>query len=109
MPLSSFLRQIAGSIDPTIRDARDIYDRVKAGIPLASQTLPAKLDPFGRPVEHRGSTGLSAFSPISTTPAKPLSDVDAELYRLGIAPGYVGRTLTVANQKVQLTPAEQRQ
>lgn len=52
IPFSAALRQL--NPDPHIRDARDIADKVLATIPGFSESLPARRDAWGDPVQRVG-------------------------------------------------------
>lgn len=88
VPLSGLSRNVAQTVDPTVRDVADpsvmgqIGKGVQSIVPGASQGLPARLDRFGRAVERTG--GASAgISPI--TISRPTNDpVVTGLESLGI-------------------------
>jgi hypothetical protein len=103
VPMSGLNRNIANSLDPVIRDPQSIYERIKTGLPIMSEQVPAKLDVFGREQKMEGGEGLLAFSPTRLPEDKPRSDVDAELARLEIFPGKTGDSVTVKNHKATLT------
>jgi len=103
VPMSGLQRNIANSLDSTIRDPQSIYERIKTGLPIASETVPPKLDVFGREQKMEGGEGLLAFSPTRVPEDKPRSDVDAELARLEIYPGKTGDSVTIKNHKATLT------
>jgi GGDEF domain-containing protein len=108
VPLSSFLRQIEHSIDNKVRDTSDIYDRIKANIPLIAETLPVKPDRFGRDTERRGDTGIGAFNPVAGSEASPNTAVDAEVNRLGVDVSKVSSNVKVGQQKFKLTDDQER-
>jgi hypothetical protein len=103
VPFSGLQRNIANSIDPEIKDAQGIYERILSGIPIASRTIPPKLDALGRPQTMEGGSGLLAFMPSRLPEDKPKSAVDAELNRLEIFPGKASGSLTLGNKKIALT------
>jgi GGDEF domain-containing protein len=109
IPLSSLLRQVEHSIDPKVRDAQDIYDRVKSGIPILANSLPVKQDRFGRDVERTGDVSAGAFVPENASTASPRSAIDTEIDRLGIPIGHVTKDLKVDGQKSELNPDQKRE
>lgn len=87
VPFSGLQRNIAQTIDPVVRDASSdttlgsVGTNIRAIVPGASTTLPAKLDAFGGQVTRNRVEG---FSPISLT--GPTTDpLVRELARLGMA------------------------
>lgn len=113
IPASSLLRTTAQSIDPAVREPEGVYERIKAGLPLLSQTLPQRVDVLGRGETYRGSEGAKAFLPSPIPEAEPLSEVDAELGRLqekGLREiGAPGQFITVQNTKIPLSRAQQNE
>jgi hypothetical protein len=82
-PLSSFQRNLAQDIDPTVRDARTLLDNFKAMTPGWSETLPARRDTFGRPiVRPAGSAGLLAAFPLSRLTDDPLDLEESRLAKV---------------------------
>ncbi len=103
VPFSGLTRNVANSIDPTIRDPQSIYEESATGIPIVSKQVPAKLDVFGREQKMEGGEGILAFSPSRLPKDEPRSAVDAELNRLEVYPGKSSGSLTIANLKAELT------
>lgn len=62
--------QLARTVDPTLREAEDVLDAVKARVPGLSKTLPAKRDAWGKPVTGEGGVGPDIFSPVWVSTAK---------------------------------------
>lgn len=101
IPAASMLRQIAYAIDPNVReisglDEKDwIKNRVRAGLPVASQKLPAKLDVLGNEKIRYANADtdlerwLNAMLNPASTVSEDLSDnpVVQELARLARATG----------------------
>lgn len=52
VPYSAAMRQL--NPDPLLHDARSMTDKVLATIPVLSDTVPLKYDPFGQPVQRPG-------------------------------------------------------
>jgi hypothetical protein len=90
---------IAGAIDPDLRDARSILDKIKSRIPaigplapMSSKSLPPRRDIFGE-VQKKTGTGISRLiSPIEMSPAKD-SALEKELSRLKIFPSMPDRKI----------------
>jgi N12 class adenine-specific DNA methylase len=110
IPGSSLLRTTAGALDPAYRDPQGVYERIKAGLPLLSKTLPQRHDVLGRGETHRGAEGWKAFLPSAIPKAEPLSSVDAELGRLSDKGmrniGVPGNFITIQNEKIPLSRKE---
>lgn len=62
--------QIARTVDPTLREAEDVLDAVKARVPGLSKSLPAKRDVWGKPITGEGGVGPDIFSPVWISTAK---------------------------------------
>jgi N12 class adenine-specific DNA methylase len=111
VPFSGFLRTWAEALDPKIRQPEGIYERVKAGLPVVSKSVPARVDAMGRETERTGGTGAAAFLPAPIPEDKPQTSVDAELARLhemGLRnPGFVSRSVTIDNTRIPLGRKEQ--
>jgi hypothetical protein len=63
----TLVAQSAQVIDPFMRDAQGIMDRVKSRIPGVSRSLPPRRDVLGNPIDAANSGGLDAFSPVFTS------------------------------------------
>jgi hypothetical protein len=87
IPFSSLLGQTASFFDPNMREVKGFIDAVKNRIPGARETLPAKLDVFGRPRENPGFMTIRRSTTAITDP------IDMELNSLDIHPGRVQQTL----------------
>jgi hypothetical protein len=108
VPFSGLDRQITNATDNTVRATDSVPDRIKSALPFFSKSLPARPDVFGRTEKKRGAEGALAFLPGRVPEDKPVSPVDAELNRLGIFPGQVGKSFSLGNQHATLTPEQQR-
>jgi hypothetical protein len=75
----SLLNDAASLMDDTKRQADGVGDSIKARIPGLRNTLPAKTDPFGQPVEQQANF---AFDPFQTRADKTSDPVLAEIARL---------------------------
>lgn len=105
VPASSLLGGAARAIDPTMREAEGVVERVQSGIPGLSQQLPARLDAFGNEVRRDQSGAETLLNPIARTAAK-YDPVDEELRRLisetgdAVGPSIIGRTAKIAGQEL---------
>jgi hypothetical protein len=112
VPMESALRTANDAFDPTIRNPKDVYERIAAGLPILSKDVQAKLDALGRPSTKEGSSGFGALVPGGMAKAEPKSSVDAELDRLhdlGLKNiGFVGKSMTIDSYKVPLTDDERQ-
>lgn len=80
--LPSFVGHIARTVDPKVRSAKTIVDRIKSQIPFVSTSLPVKVNVLGADIE-RANKGLNFFfNPIQSEIAeidpitKHLMDID---------------------------------
>lgn len=77
---------VARAIDPEIKNARTILDTVMARIPVVSESVEARLTPWGEPIT-RGGTPLARFlSPVQVSEEKG-HPIDKELVRLKLNVG----------------------
>lgn len=107
VPFSAGLRVGAHTQDPSMRDARGVYQRILSGIPFAQESLPLRYDPMGRPDVARGNAGpLNAVLPSPVSSTAPVGAADAEAARLGEYPAPTERTVIIGNRRVQLTPQQ---
>ena len=87
-----------------------MYERILSGLPVVSKSIPPKLDALGRPSTKEGSSGFASLFPGGFADARPRGSVDKELDRLsdlGLRNiGFVGKTVTVDDVKINLTRDE---
>jgi len=95
---------ITRAIDPEIREVRGILDTVKSRIPGLSETLPAKINVWGEPIERPGSPALRFLSPIQVSELKG-DPIDIELLNLKINLGMPSKKV----KNIELEPNEYRQ
>ncbi len=107
VPFSGLQRKLVGVTDPNIRDAKTVTERLAAGIPGASNKLPARVDVFGRDTK-REPTGPAALWPYSGTKADK-DPVIQECNRLGLAPSEVGAAAKIGNKETRLSNSERRE
>jgi hypothetical protein len=83
VPLSSFSAAIERQVDPTLRSAQGVVERIKSRTAGYSADLPPTLNLFGEPVVLEGGIGPDIMSPIYTSTIKkdPVTD---ELSRINI-------------------------
>lgn len=96
VPLAGLTRSVAQAVDPRVLDARTMGDRLKAQIPVASLSVPSKVDVWGEdavPASGRLRGVVATGTPLdfSTESDNPL---DKELSRLGMPLGFVGKTVS---------------
>jgi len=118
---SALLRRTAYALDPEVKDLagqsedtgswawliEGTYNRIRSGLPIVSKGVPPRLNVFGRPSVRQGSKGWKAWIPerITTGTKDP---VYLEAARVGIRPGFAGRSLRIGNEVVSLSPGQQR-
>ena len=78
--------------DPLLRDARSILDNFKSRIPGLRETLPPRLDPFGREIRNQGALGPDIASRIYRSTERSDKVVD-EMLRLKVTPGRPRRVM----------------
>jgi hypothetical protein len=83
---------IARSIDSTTRDIQGPVDTITSRIPIASETLPAKLTVWGEPVMRPGSPVGRFISPLQISQEKG-SPIEKELLKLDLDIGYPSRKI----------------
>lgn len=76
--------QVARTIDPTLREAEDIFEAIKARIPSASKTLAERRDVWGNPVVGEGGVGPDIFSPVWASTAKN-DPINKALLKAGVS------------------------
>lgn len=112
IPGSSLLRTTARSLDPMVRDPQNLYDRIRAGLPVLSKQVPAKIDALGREQRYEGEEGVKAFLPSPVSTQTPKSKIDAELSRLqdlGMSPiGKPQSFVTYDKHRFDMTQQELR-
>jgi endonuclease YncB( thermonuclease family) len=63
----TIVAQGARTLDPLQRDAKGFTQTFQSRIPLLSQSLPPRLDAWGRPVRNEGAIGPDTISPYRAT------------------------------------------
>jgi hypothetical protein len=91
VPFSGLQKNIVQQSD-VYRDARSVSDKIIAGIPGLSKTLPPQRDIFGRTMEQ-GITGKASHDA-----------VDLELSRLGVEPGPLREKISIKPLEFDLSP-----
>lgn len=86
VPFSGATRQATGFTDDKLRAPEGFTETIKSQIPGLSESLPARLDAFGREIDR------STPSPLIVS-QESQSAVDAELERVGVEVGFVGKTI----------------
>jgi hypothetical protein len=86
VPYASAVNQLDQWQDPYAREAHGLMQSIMARIPVLSQTLPQRLDIWGKPVPTRGW-----MHDVST--ASQDDPVDVALYKLGYFPAYASKKI----------------
>lgn len=114
----AILRQSAQSTDDVIRETKGkdvtetMVNKIKSQIPVVSKTLEPKIQPTGTEAKRIG--GITPFiDPFKTTEYKPtgytdklqaIKKVSGETKQFSTS--YAPKTITIRNEKVELTPQE---
>ena len=105
IPVPSILGQVARGLDPQVRQTNGILQRLQAKIPIASQSLPPKIDQFGQPITRTGGFFGQVLNPATASRATD-DAVTQELERLHVFPGMPSRTATVNGAHIRKTPEQ---
>jgi endonuclease YncB( thermonuclease family) len=92
--------QVARTVDPTLRDAQDILDAVKARTPGLSKSVVPRRDAWGQPMTSEGGVGPNIVSPIWTSTRKNDPGNNA-LLAAGIHVGQPDKTIAGAKLSPQ--------
>jgi hypothetical protein len=76
--------------DPYLRDAQSVIDSVKARIPGLAETLPLRVDAWGRPIKREGAPAERFISPFYHK-TEDITILDRELKRLKLFIGQPSR------------------
>ncbi len=98
VPASSLTRTLAQGADVVIREPSSFVEKIKAGIPILSETVPPRLNVFGEAIERQ----TPFWSPIAISKEQE-SALNTELNRVKANIGFVGETIN----GVKLTDAQQ--
>lgn len=101
VPFSVGMGQIARATDPDLRNAQTLLDAIKVKIPGLSQTVHARYDIWGQPMEQQGSLGPDALSALAVSRVSH-DPVNLEMDRLGYAPAAPEKKI----RGVQLAPEQ---
>lgn len=101
VPYSVGMSQWAKAIDPYSRKSRTIMDSMIAKVPYLSESLPARIDVWGEPIQSRNVAGIPGMSAIWTSVVNT-DPIERELWRLKYYPGPVPKTI----RNVELTPEQ---
>jgi hypothetical protein len=107
LPFSGFLRSVKNIEDTTFRQPDNIYERIKAGLPWASETVPSRLNALGE--EQKGSrlNGILGFGLRDTK--VPNLDIEKEMARLEVSPAVPSQRLSLSSHQYDLTRDQQRE
>lgn len=92
---------VARGMDPTLRRAETILEKVRSRIPGHSKKGLPRLDLWGEPIRYGGGPMAQVFSPIYVS-KKSASAIDHEMVRLEMTVGMPSKKI----KGVKLTPAE---
>jgi len=68
VPLSSAVRSVNRTMDPTVRAPRTIAEQVKSGIPGLAQDVPERIDSAGETIETKGGPISRFINPVYASP-----------------------------------------
>lgn len=92
---------VTRGMDPTLRRAETIFEKVRSRIPGYSKKGLPRLDLWGEAIRYGGGPMAQVFSPIYVS-KKSASPIDHEMIRLEMTVGMPGKKI----KGVKLTPAE---
>jgi hypothetical protein len=92
---------VARSKDDKMRDTSSVTNAIKARIPGVSETIPAKLNVWGEPIERPGTAVSRFVSPVSISQEKG-SKLEKELVKLKLDIGMPSKSIS----GVKLQPEE---
>lgn len=97
----------AAERDPYAREANTLVDAIKYRVPGLRESLPVRIDQFGRPMQDTNYAG-GAASFLNPLPSSTETDnpVRQEAARLGWAPSKPGDKFTIAKREVQMSPQQ---
>jgi hypothetical protein len=101
VPFSGALGTIERTIDPTMREAANVVDAIRARVPGFSDDLPPRRNLWGEPIVLQGGLGPDIASPIYTS-TETSSAVDAEIVANRVPIQMPSRVIG----DVELTPQE---
>ena len=103
----SLVNQASRVTDPYFRDAQNILDAIKARVPVLSESVPARLNVWGEPIERGDSIGPDIASPFYAK--KRTGDpVKREMARLQAPVALPQRSIMADGVRVQLSPEQYR-
>lgn len=103
MAAPNIVRDVERIQDPNLREAANVIDRVKARWPGASESLPEKVDLWGRPIMQTSDGGpvYDAFVPIPIR-SQDQAPIDKELLRLQADVGMPSKQISIEGIDVGL-------
>jgi hypothetical protein len=103
----TIVSDIASAMDPSQREAKGIVGAVEARIPGARETLPARLDAFGREVPNQNHGASAFFNALNVSDAND-DPLVGELVRLKVSLPQPGKTVRVGKEAHERTDEERR-
>ena len=106
VPLSGLMRNVTQAVDPVIRRPRGVSESVKAIVPGASSSVPARRTRTGEPARRPGGPIQRGF--VVPEVSREVDDVvTLTLAGLGVRPQAPRGTLTRRGEPVDLTPEQE--
>ncbi|MGB6210172.1 hypothetical protein [Pseudomonas mandelii] len=101
------LSNYAAERDPYARETSTLWDAIKYRTPGLRESLPVKIDQFGRPVQDTNYSGGAAsfLNPIPSS-AETNNPVRQEAARLKWAPSKPENKFTIAKREVEMNPQQ---
>jgi endonuclease YncB( thermonuclease family) len=97
--------QAANALDPEMRNAQTLLDKIRARIPGLSRDVDARLNVWGEPIKRSEGLGPDGLTPIYTSRASD-SALMKEVARLRLGLSLPQRSLRVGGEMVELTPEQ---
>lgn len=105
IPATSLVGQIERTLDPTIREANSVIDRVYAKTPSLSKNLPPRRNLFGDPIVLEGGLGWDFVSPVYTSTNKKDKVAD-EIVKQEVGINMHSKFYGTGHFKTEYTPEE---
>lgn len=107
IPGSGLLHSTKNMVDTKLRDPDGVYERIKAGIPWLSDTVPTKLNALGNETEGSRLSGIFGLGLRSSK--VPDVDIEKELAKAGVAPSLPPSALKVGDASYPLDRDHRRE
>lgn len=107
VPFSGLFRSVKNVNDPFTRDPDGMYERLKSGLPIFSETVPSKLNALGEETKNSRLNGILGFGLRDTK--IPNLDIEKELSRLEVSPAVPSTSLNISSSQFELTRDQKRE